>query len=89
MTSNNSSQSLVGIQRSGGNDYGNTIVPYANGSYYDSRPNVNIPEGRVLPINGELGFTPSMGPIKDLWDQETVGSSGDGTSSCDCETTDR
>ena len=25
----------------------------------------------------------------DLWEQETVGSSGDGTSSCDCETTDR
>ena len=72
MTSTESGRSLVVVQLSGGNDYVNTIVPYTNGRYYDARPNVNIPEDQVLPINGALGFSSSMEPIKGLWDQETV-----------------
>ena len=72
MTSTESGRSLVVVQLSGGNDYVNTIVPYTNGRYYDARPNVSVPEDQVLPIDGELGFSSSMEPIKGLWDQETV-----------------
>ena len=72
MTSTGSRRSLVVVQLSGGNDYVNTIVPYTNGSYYDARPNINIPEDEVLPIDGELGFNSSMGPIKSMWDQGKV-----------------
>ncbi|MDE0719618.1 MAG: DUF1501 domain-containing protein [Dehalococcoidia bacterium] len=72
MTTNKREKSLIVIQLSGGNDYLNTIVPYAEGKYYDSRTTVNIPQDRVIPINDQLGFNPSMGPIKALWDEGKV-----------------
>lgn len=31
---------LVVVQLSGGNDFMNTIIPYTNGIYHDSRPTV-------------------------------------------------
>ena len=65
-------KSLVVIQLSGGNDYLNTIVPYNNGIYYDSRTTVRIDPDEVLPIDDRLGFTPSMAPIKRLWDEGEV-----------------
>ena len=72
MTTNKREKSLIVIQLSGGNDYLNTVVPYAEGKYYDSRTTVNIPQDRVIPINEQLGFNPSMGPIKALWDEGKV-----------------
>tara|TARA_B110000263_G_C15276430_1_gene496091 strand:+ start:41 stop:1174 length:1134 start_codon:yes stop_codon:yes gene_type:complete len=72
MTTNKREKSLIVIQLSGGNDYLNTIVPYSEGRYYDSRTTVNIPQERVIPINDQLGFNPSMGPIKSLWDEGKV-----------------
>ena len=59
---------LAVIQLSGGNDGMNTIVPYGDPLYYDSRPNVRVPEEQVLPINDYLGFNPNMKPLKELWD---------------------
>lgn len=69
MASTSSEQSLVVIQLSGGNDYLNTIVPYNNGLYYDSRPTVRVEPEEVLPIDDELGFNPNMAPMKRLWDE--------------------
>ena len=57
------------IELNGGNDGLNTVVPYANGLYYDSRPGIGILQQDVLPIDGELGFNPNMQEIKDLWDR--------------------
>ena len=65
-------KSLVVIQLSGGNDCLNTIVPYNDGVYYDSRATVRIEPDDVLPIDGRLGFTPNMAPIKRLWDEGKV-----------------
>jgi len=72
MTSNKCEKSLIVIQLSGGNDYLNTVVPYGEGKYYDSRTTVNIPQNRVIPVTDKLGFNPSMGPIKALWDENKV-----------------
>jgi uncharacterized protein (DUF1501 family) len=60
---------LVVLQLIGGNDALNTIVPYADGLYYDSRKNVRIPEEDVLKIDSYCGFHPSMAALKPFWDE--------------------
>jgi uncharacterized protein (DUF1501 family) len=60
---------LVVLQLSGGNDYLNTVVPYANSLYWDSRPIVNIPEDKVIPLDNAVGFHPSMAALKPLYDE--------------------
>ena len=63
---------LVVVQLSGGNDYLNCIVPYTEPQYIDNRPNVRIDADDVIPLDDRYGFNPSMGPIKDLYDQGKV-----------------
>lgn len=72
MVASQRDRSLVVVQLSGGNDAMNTVVPYTNGRYYDSRSAIRITEDEVLDLNGELGLHPSMGPIKELWDDDQV-----------------
>jgi len=72
MTSNGRERNVVVIQLSGGNDCLNTIIPYEDGLYYDFRPNVNIPQEQVLPLEDGLGLTPHAAPIKRLWDEGHV-----------------
>ena len=50
---------FVVVQLNGGNDFMNTVIPYGNPIYYDSRPLVGIPQEQVLPIDDYLGFSPT------------------------------
>jgi uncharacterized protein (DUF1501 family) len=63
---------LVVVQLSGGNDGINTVVPYGDPHYYDHRVALGVPQDQVLAINDHVGFHPSMGPIKDLYDEGKV-----------------
>ena len=72
MATNGKPPVLVVVQLTGGNDFMNTIVPYTNPIYYDSRKKVVIPEDEVLPLNDSLGFHPSLGPFKELYDRGNV-----------------
>jgi len=72
MTSTKKDPVLVVLQLAGGNDALNTIVPHSNPLYVDNRPNVQVPQDQVLPINDEVGFNPNMGPIKKLYDEGHV-----------------
>lgn len=72
MASTSKAPVLVVLQLSGGNDGLNTVIPYGNPLYFDNRPKVGIPNEQVLPINNEIGFHPSMGPIKKLYDEGKV-----------------
>lgn len=60
---------LVVLQMTGGNDYLNTVVPYANGIYYDYRPTVGVPEEDVIPIDSSVGLHPQLGAFKDEYDR--------------------
>jgi uncharacterized protein (DUF1501 family) len=63
---------LVVVQLSGGNDFMNTVIPYTNPVYYDSRRTVFVPQEHVLPIDETLAFHPGMGPFLELYDQGVV-----------------
>ena len=69
MTTTKKDPVLVVLQLSGGNDYLNTIIPYTDPFYRDARPNVVIPEDEVLVLDDQFGFHPSMGQLKDIYDQ--------------------
>ena len=60
---------LVILQLSGANDYLNTVVPFTNPLYWENRPNLGLPEDKLIKFTDDLAFHPSMGPVKDLWDQ--------------------
>jgi uncharacterized protein (DUF1501 family) len=60
---------LVVLQLSGGNDYLNTVIPYANSLYWDNRRVVNIPEDKIVQLNDKVGFHPSVAPLKPYFDQ--------------------
>jgi uncharacterized protein (DUF1501 family) len=63
---------LVVLQLTGGNDYFNTVIPYNDSLYYDNRPYVKYPQEEIIKVDGEIGFMPTMGPIKELYDQGKV-----------------
>ena len=58
---------LVILQLTGGNDYFNTVIPYTDSNYYDSRPVMAIPEEKVIRLDDEIGLHPSMGPVAELY----------------------
>jgi uncharacterized protein (DUF1501 family) len=63
---------LVVLQLSGGNDYMNTVIPYANSLYWENRPIVNIPEDKIIPLDDKVGFNPSMAALKPFDDEGTM-----------------
>ena len=72
MTSTKKDPVLVVLQLTGGNDYFNTVIPYEDPLYRDNRPVVNVPEDRILHLDDKIGLHPSMGPIKNLYEQGNV-----------------
>lgn len=68
----NTDKTLVIIQLSGGNDGLNTVVPYRNDLYYKARPSIGIKQDKVLKLNDEIGLNPSMGALRELYDNGLV-----------------
>ena len=59
---------LVVVQLSGGNDGLNTVVPFADDTYYRVRPNVAVRADQVLRLNDYVGFNPQLTQLKALFD---------------------
>jgi len=72
MTSVHREPALIVVQLTGGNDYMNTVAPYADPLYRDNRPTVRVAEHEVLPIDGRYGFNPVLAPLKELYDDGRV-----------------
>ncbi len=63
---------LVVVQLTGGNDFMNTVIPYTNAIYHDSRRGLRIPEDEALPISDELAFHPSAAALKQMYEGDDV-----------------
>jgi uncharacterized protein (DUF1501 family) len=59
---------LVTIMLYGGNDGLNTVVPYADSTYYTQRGNVAIAANQVLALDANVGLHPNLGFMKSLYD---------------------
>jgi len=66
-TENTGQKQLVLIQLSGGNDGLNTVIPFANGAYYDARPQIAIAQNDVLKLNDQVGLHPYMTGMHQLF----------------------
>ena len=72
MTATSKDPVLVVLQLSGGNDYMNTIVPFADPHYYDNRPLLQLAEDDLLKLDDKFAFNPSMGPLHELFTKGEV-----------------
>lgn len=72
MTSTQKDPVIVVLQLTGGNDYFNTVIPYNDPLYIDNRPYIKYPLEDLIKVDDELAFMPTMGPIKELYDQGKV-----------------
>lgn len=63
---------LVLIELQGGNDGLNTLVPYADQTYYQLRPQIGISRDQVLPLSPELGLHPALAALLPLWKQRQL-----------------
>lgn len=53
----------------GGNDGINTLIPYADNTYHDARPQLAYAPGDVLHLDQQLGLNPAMKGLAQLWNQ--------------------
>ena len=58
---------LLLVELKGGNDGLNTVVPYADPSYYALRPRIAIRRDDVLPLDARTGLHPSLALLVPLW----------------------
>lgn len=69
---------LVVVFQRGGMDGLNAVIPYTESRYYDLRPTLAIPEPKsgddasAIDLDGFFGLHPSLRPLKDLWDDESL-----------------
>ncbi len=68
MTTKEKDPVVVVVELNGGNDYLNTVIPYADPNYYDNREALRIDEIDVLKLDDQVGLNPVMGPMNEIYD---------------------
>ncbi|MEE3067061.1 MAG: DUF1501 domain-containing protein [Actinomycetota bacterium] len=63
---------LVIVTLYGGNDGINTLIPYSDNAYHDSRPELAYAPGEVLHLDSQLGLNPAMKGMAQLWSQRQL-----------------
>ncbi|MCX8559854.1 DUF1501 domain-containing protein [Mycolicibacterium mucogenicum] len=63
---------LVLVTMYGGNDGINTLIPYADPAYHQSRPELAYAASDVLHLDSALGLNPGMPGLARLWQQQQL-----------------
>jgi len=63
---------LVIVSLYGGNDGINTLIPYADNAYHDSRSDLAYAAADVLHLDQQLGLNPAMKGLAQLWNQHQL-----------------
>ena len=64
---------LILIELKGGNDGLNTVVPYADSSYYALRPTIGIKQEDVIKLDAQTGLHPGLQALLPLWEKGQLG----------------
>lgn len=63
---------LVVVTLYGGNDGLNTLIPYTDPLYKQSRPGIYVDESHMIPLDAELALNGTMTGFKSLWDNQNL-----------------
>lgn len=63
---------LVIVTLYGGNDGLNTVIPYADSIYKQSRPGIYVDDAHLIPLDAELALNGTMSGFKTLWDNQNL-----------------
>ena len=69
MNPDNENPVVVVVQLTGGNDYLNSVIPYTDSNYYENRLSFSVPQEEVIKLDTQLGFHPTMAPIREIYDR--------------------
>ena len=58
---------LVLVELKGGNDGLNTVVPYADATYYALRPKLAIARDQIIQLSDRVGLHPVLAPLSRFW----------------------
>ena len=64
---------VVVLSLRGGIDGLNAIVPTNEPRYHSQRPNIGIPESKLLPLDSMFGLHPALSPLHKYWKQGSFG----------------
>jgi len=58
---------LVLIELKGGNDGLNTVIPYADESYLELRPQLAVARDQIIQLDEQTGLHPALKPLLGMW----------------------
>jgi uncharacterized protein (DUF1501 family) len=63
---------LILVELKGGNDGLNTVIPYADPTYYQLRKNIGIKREQVIQLDERTGLHPALQPLMPLWQSQQL-----------------
>jgi uncharacterized protein (DUF1501 family) len=63
---------LILVELKGGNDGLNTVIPYADSTYYQLRKNIGIKREQVIQLDERTALHPALQPLVPLWQSQQL-----------------